>query len=524
MNFFSRERAGDIYFTGLLLLVIGLPLSLFLTSISQFIIAASFVIEKNYRQRLQQFLLNLPALAITGIYLMHLIGLFWTENFSWGLHDLKVKLPLLLLPFLISTAKPLTKKQFETVMTVFVFAVFTGSLIAFAVLTGIINRPINDIRDIFIFHISHIRFALLTCVSIFSTSYFLYANNRQWSWVKKIIAALLVIWFVVFLILAESMTGLSILIVTMFMVLLRELFRKRNLKAKILLSSLLIGMAAAISVFISKSYNEINIIHAVDLSRLDSLTSQGNKYANDTVRSERENGYLIWIYVCDEELKQAWNERSKFSFDSLDMRGQPLRYTLIRFLASIGHRRDADGVIKLSEKEIQSIERGIANVNYQNMASVKARLQQIFSEYDYFIMGENPGGHSVVQRMEFWRAAYGIFRENYLFGVGTGDITDAYPIQYEKMNSRLIPQWRLRAHNQYLTFAATFGIIGFLYFIFALVFPMHSLKKSNDFLFITFWLISILSMISEDTLETQAGITFFTFFNCLFLFSGDDGE
>src|SRR5436190_6072013 len=118
MNFFSMERAGDIYFTGLLLLVAGLPLSLFLTSVSQFVIAASFVIERNYRQRIQQFLLNLPAIAITGIYLMHLIGLAWTENFSWGFHDLKMKLPLLILPFLISTAKPLTNKQFEILITV----------------------------------------------------------------------------------------------------------------------------------------------------------------------------------------------------------------------------------------------------------------------------------------------------------------------------------------------------------------------------------------------------------------------
>jgi len=181
----------------LLLLVTGLPLSLFLTSISQFVIAASFVLGRNYRQRIKNFIVNLPAMVITGIYFMHLLGLFWTENFSWGFHDLKVKLPLLLLPFLISTAKPLAKKQFETVMTVFVFAVLTGSLIAFAVLTGIINRSINDIRDIFIFHISHIRFALLTCVSIFSTSYFLYINYHQWNWVKKIIAMLLVLWFVV---------------------------------------------------------------------------------------------------------------------------------------------------------------------------------------------------------------------------------------------------------------------------------------------------------------------------------------
>ena len=107
---------------------------------------------------------------------------------------------------------------------------------------------------------------------------------------------------------------------------------------------------------------------------------------------------------------------------------------------------------------------------------------------------------------------------------GTGDIVDAYKTQYEKMNSDLAPKYRLRAHNQYLTFAATFGIFGLLYFIFTLIYPMRVLNKTRDFLYVTFWITAVLSMITEDTLETQAGVTFFAFFNCLYLFARDDAE
>src|SRR5258706_13307542 len=152
MNLLSREKAGAVYYTGLLLLVTRLPLSLFLMSISQFVLIAAFIIERNYRQRIRDFLLNLPALPLTGIYIMHVAGLIFTKNFSWAAHDLKIKLPLLLMPFLIGTARPLSKKQFETLLLVFNGAVLAGSLIAMAVLTGIIVRPVNDIRDIFIFH------------------------------------------------------------------------------------------------------------------------------------------------------------------------------------------------------------------------------------------------------------------------------------------------------------------------------------------------------------------------------------
>src|SRR5436853_4208280 len=103
MNFLNRNKAGVIYYTGLLLLVTGLPLSLFVTSVAQFVLLASFLLERNYRQRLQDFLLNIPALVLTGIYMMHVGGLLFTKDFSWAAHDLKIKLPLLLMPFLIGT-------------------------------------------------------------------------------------------------------------------------------------------------------------------------------------------------------------------------------------------------------------------------------------------------------------------------------------------------------------------------------------------------------------------------------------
>jgi hypothetical protein len=523
MNVF-KDKAGVVYYTGLLLLVTGLPLSLFLMSVAQFVLLAAFIMEQNYRQRLQDFLLNPPALVLTGLYLMHLGGLIFTENFSWASHDLKVKLPLLLMPFLIGTSKPLGTKQFETLLWVFNGAVLTGSLIAMAVLTGIIARPVNDIRDIFIFNISHIRFSLLTCLCIFSLSYFLIKNYQVWPVMKKLAALLLCIWFIVFLILAESMTGITILLLTSFLLAVYYLFQRKNIFLRLTVAVIIVLSVFFVSRFLQQTYVELTVVHNEDINNLQPLTALGNRYVNDLNQSDRENGYLIWLYFCEDELRSEWSKRSTFPYDSLDMRKQDIRFTLIRFLTSKGLRKDADGVSKLTDDEVHSIEKGIANVNYQDVTSLKSRLQQIFWEYNKFSAGGNPQGHSVMQRAEFWKAAYGIFKEHFFFGTGTGDIVDAYKIQYEKMNSHLAPKYRLRAHNQYLTFAATFGIFGLLYFIFALVYPMRALNKTRDFLYITFWLTAALSMITEDTLETQAGITFFAFFNCLYLFARCDGE
>ena len=94
------------------------------------------------------------------------------------------------------------------------------------------------------------------------------------------------------------------------------------------------------------------------------------------------------------------------------------------------------------------------------------------------------------------------------------------------MNSPLEKKFRLGAHNQYLTFAVTFGIAGFVWFLFSLFYPLRQLVQAKmfDYFYITFFVIALLSMLSEDTLETQAGVSFFAFFNCLLLFGRDEGD
>jgi len=40
----------------------------------------------------------------------------------------------------------------------------------------------------------------------------------------------------------------------------------------------------------------------------------------------------------------------------------------------------------------------------------------------------------------------------------------------------------------------------------------------------TFFCIALLSMLNEDTLETQAGVTFFAFFYCFFIWGKEDKQ
>jgi hypothetical protein len=498
-----------------------MPLSMFMMSVAQFVLAAAFLFEGNVVEKFKRVFRNKAALIIIGILFLHLVGMLWTSNTAEGWKDIKVKLPLLTLTVMIAGSKPLSKKQFQLVLGFFILAVFAGSIISMAVLKGIIHRPVNDIRDIFIFHISHIRFALFTCIAIFSLLYFLWNEKRNLP--TKILMMTIAAWLFLFLFVMESITGIVISIaVIVFLILNRALLSKRFwIKAGLILLAL--AIPASIYFFVKKISNNYYAAKHIPIDE-NAKTVAGNSYLFKTKDSSRENGYLIWVYVNEDEMRQAWNGRSAFKYDSLDQRKQWIKYTLIRFLTSKGWKKDGEAVRDLSTNEVQSIEKGIANVNYQNISSIRARVLQIVWEYDQFANGGDASGHSVTQRFEFWKAARGIIKEHPIAGVGTGDMPNAYRKQYRLMNSPLDERHRLRAHNQYLATTVAFGFIGLLYFVIALVAPMIMSKKIRDYFYLTFFIIAIISMITEDTLETQAGATFFAFFNALFLFANKNNS
>ena len=257
---------------------------------------------------------------------------------------------------------------------------------------------------------------------------------------------------------------------------------------------------------------------------LDKQTVNGNPYWHDTTNLQLENGYYTGLYVCEQEMREAWNGISGFDYDGKDEKGQEIRYTLIRYITSLGLRKDAYGVSQLEKEDINLIEAGFANHIYKKRNRFKVRVYELIWEIDVYRKGGNPSGHSVTQRFEYLRTGLSILLDHPLFGVGTGDVPSAFESKYEENKSPLDPQWRLRAHNQWLTFAISFGLIGLFLLILAFVLPGLTQKKFRQYLFLLFFMVSFLSMFNEDTLETQAGVAFFAFFYPFLLFSPDHDQ
>lgn len=517
------KPANYIYYAGLLLLTASLPLSKFAMSISQFMIVGGWLLSGDLISRLRTFMRSTPALLLVSIFLLHIIGLAYTSDFNYAFKDIRIKLPLLLLPVILSSANPITEKQFNGILLALIAGTFVSSMISIMILLGWLNYPVNDIRDISIF-ISHIRLSLLCCLSVFVIIWLLSRKSSPYSQLIQWLLTIAGVWLLFFIIILESLTGVAVLLCSLIFLPLWMLFRGSNriYKSIILFTSIALPLFAFL--YVKSVYDRLNDHEQVDFSKLEQFTPSGRPYHHNREYFIYENGNMVWIYVNEDELREQWNKRSNLSYDGKDKRDQELRFTLVRFLASKGMRKDSAAVVSLSESEVKSIEKGIANVDYQQIGSLGARLHQVMWEIHNLQSGGDPSGHSAAQRFEFWSAATGIIRKHPFTGVGTGDPPAAFREQYIEMNSKLSEKWRLRSHNQYLSIAVAFGVPGLLWFIFVLLSLLYTRIKRRDFLYCSFALAAIVSMITEDTLETQAGITFFALFSCLFLFVNPSKE
>ena len=162
----------------------------------------------------------------------------------------------------------------------------------------------------------------------------------------------------------------------------------------------------------------------------------------------------------------------------------------------------------------------MANYIYKNQYSMYPLFYNVLWQLNSDKRGDNPSGHSVIQRMEHLKAGFNIFINNFWFGVGTGDVKSAFSKYYVEVNSPLSLEVRHRAHNQFLTFLIAFGFFGFLLALFTIVFPIWNVKENLSAYFVIFITIAFFSFMAEDVLETSAGSMFFAYFYSLFLFSG----
>ncbi len=489
-------------------LCVAIPLSRYMMSMMLIFLAANWLIEGDFKNKWQRLKEQKSAIVAFLFLFVMLLGFIQTDDALTALDYWSCKLPLYLAPVIVASSRPFNRKELFIVLGAFVLSVLFSTIYSSVYY---MTHDVVDIREISVF-ISHIRFSLCVDVAIVLLLYYAFREKKQPA-ALRIFASVMSAWLLLYLFIAQTLTGIVLLLAVAVIYLgyiLACHWKERFYRLTAM------GMLCLLSVFVvwvgSVSWQYFHVSED-QCFMVDSLTVNGRLY-DKNCSFIVENGSYTGMYVCSEELEQAWAQRSQHSLD------EPLlKETLIRYLNSCHLRKDSIGVMNLTEQDVYNIEQGVANVEYTSRFGVKRALYPIFFSIELYRYYGDVQNSTVLQRVEYWRAAWHKIRHNWIFGVGLGNHKTAVGEQLAEDGSSLVGKDRTGCHNQWLTFWLMGGFFVVLYFVLMLIYPFFEQKKNISYVYVAFFIILVGSMFTEDTLETEAGLTLFAIMNSLLLYA-----
>jgi len=482
------------------------------TSVPQFILLGNWLMEGEYKRKWDQVKNNKLFWVLSSLFLIHVIGLLYTSDINAGLDDIRIKMPLMFLPLIFFTSSPLSKKEFHAVLYFFL----AGSLINVSwcyIYTFVLHKN-ETVRSASRF-MSHIRLGLYLNVAISSCVYFIFINQKL---LLKIIFGLLICVYLFSMYALGLASGIANFFILLFITICYLIY-KQNVKMKLVLLTVLIAFLFIIGNYVLSVYNSHVKVNPIPYNSILERNINGRLYSHiDSLGEQKENGNLVMINVQWEELEREWNRRCPDdSFTYVPQRNLKRFDILLRYLTSKTLTKDSAGVWQLTNEDITNIRKNVPNYKASEWSYLHRRLYEIIYEYEELKHRNDINGHSLTMRPYFWKAALHVINNNLIFGVGTGDVQNELNKAYVETNSPLSKNWYKRPHNQFITVTVALGVIGFFILFISLVWPLIYLRRFFHVLYRPFFVLAVLSFMLEDTLESQAGLTFFAFFTALFM-------
>jgi O-antigen ligase len=124
-------------------------------------------------------------------------------------------------------------------------------------------------------------------------------------------------------------------------------------------------------------------------------------------------------------------------------------------------------------------------------------------------------------RMKRWNLELQLIKKSPLIGYGGGSEKDVLKEKYFEQKFYRSYLFQLNAHNQYFSFLINSGIIGLFVYLYFLFFGFSGAIKKRDFLLLSFLILIAVVSVSENILDVNKGIFFYSFFSSLFLLNPD---
>src|SRR5574343_178259 len=471
-RFFGTNFHTSFHLFGISAFAVGLPTSKVILSLASMLLLLNLLLEADFKVYWKNIRSNRLLFVLFAFWSLHLITLLWTEDFAYASNDIRIKVTLLLIP-LILVAKPIQlQKQLLLTLGFFLASLLVTSVYNYSCYNHWIgNHVYDDIRGLSLFG-SHIRYGILVAMGAGISIYYFQLNKG----LLKFVFLVLFCWFSYYTYYSQIISGVVALLVVIMCYVLFIIFNYSKRVGWISIGAMSILFILSFFLFFSSSPNDRLDSNYLALGA-NAVTESGNSYTPLFNADGSVNKKPIFINVCEPELNQ-----------------------------------DSVGVSLLSNQDIRNIEKGIGSIE-ESGNGLLSRIDGIKFQLRH---NENPNGHSLLQRIAYWKAGIEIIKQNWLFGVGTGDVQSAFDAEYERSHSLLLPENRLRAHNSYLTSWISFGILGITFFLLMIFLYLKWQVNQQNLIGIMFILVAMSTFLIEDTLETQMGVSFFAFFYGMF--------
>jgi hypothetical protein len=507
----SQDIHRRIYLFGLCALAFGMMVGTVPTSVPQILLMGNWLLEGDCRRKWFQLKANGIFWVLSSVYLAHVLGLLHSGDLPAAGHDIRTKMPLMFLPLLIFSSRALSQKEIRLILHFFLYGCLANT--AWCFVYSFILHPGDELRSVSRF-MSHIRFGMYLNMAIATSVYFALTSastKRRMAYIAGCI------WFLSSMYLLGLFSGLLNFFLLAAGLAVVLLFRQGGWTRYAGVPLLLLLPGIPVLYLRGVAHEQLDVKpEAVNVPR--EKNEAGNLLLHFDTSGQKENGYYVLMNVQPDELQRQW--KSDFPADSFSYAtGHNLaRYeVLVRYMASKGLFRDSAGYGSLSARDKENIRHGMTNYKMTGWSMLRKRAYELVNEYDEFRGNRHVSGHSLSMRMYFWKAALLNIRERPVAGAGTGDVQQVMNEKYTEYKMPLDEQWYKRPHNQYLTIGVALGIPGLLLFAFSLAYPPVALRRTLHVLYWPFLLLALVSFVFEDTLETQAGLTFYAFFNTLLI-------
>jgi hypothetical protein len=248
-RFFGTKFHTSFHLFGISAFAVGLPTSKVILSLASMLLLLNLLLEADYRSYWINIRSNRLLHVLFAFWCLHLIALFWTDDFNYAFNDLRIKITLLLIP-LVLVAKPIQKEHHLLVIFgFFLSSLFVTSLYNYACFNHWIGEhTYEDIRGLSLFG-SHIRYGILIAVGAGSCLYYFH----QFKGILKLLFLIGFVWLSYYTYYSQIISGVVALVVVIVVYFLFLVFNHSKRLGYLLLGVSMIGFLIIASLFLTGS-------------------------------------------------------------------------------------------------------------------------------------------------------------------------------------------------------------------------------------------------------------------------------